>query len=221
VKDPFGNVLLILDRSAERAGGGSAGAGGTSSKTPKPRLRRALRRRRTKNRREEKRPRTIYQNIARTADDLPYTPHFESALRQLYQQLGDPKPTRQEVWRHPLNMRKAGDLPKLGPAKSKPPKLEKEEEHRLRELLGDAIGKRDRLPYTPRFDQLVTDFNRPLAKKLSPHLVWRIVAKLRQVIYAEEERPCFDCLSLHCCDVPVPRARRGTPPSRRCRRTYS
>ena len=75
-------------------------------------------------------------------------------------------------------MRKAGDLPKLGPAKSKPPKLEKAEEARLRALLGDAIGKRDRLPYTPQFDQIVTDFNRPLTKKLSPHLVWRIVAKL-------------------------------------------
>jgi catechol 2,3-dioxygenase-like lactoylglutathione lyase family enzyme len=170
VKDPFGNVLLLLDRSAEGAGGNAiedakpAGAlfAGVEQKiaTKKDVLA------------------TIYQNINRTADDLPYTPHFESLYASYTKQLADPKPTRQEVWRHLLNMRKAGQLPKLGGAKSKPPKLDAEDESRLRDLLGDDIGKRDRLPYTPRFDQLVTDFNRPLAKKISPHLVWRIVAKL-------------------------------------------
>jgi predicted enzyme related to lactoylglutathione lyase len=172
VKDPFGNVLLILDRSNERAAGETvedakpAGAGALfAGVEPKIAARRGV-------------LATIYKNIARTADDLPYTPHFESLYASYVNQLGEPKPTRQEVWRHLLNMRKAGELPKLGPAKSKPPKLDKEEESRLRELLGDDIGKRDRLPYTPRFDQLVTEFNRPLAKKLSPHLVWRIVAKL-------------------------------------------
>jgi predicted enzyme related to lactoylglutathione lyase len=178
VKDPFGNVLLILDRSAERAGG-AAGAGGNIIEDAKPAGSGALFAGvEPKIAAKKNVLATIYQNIARTADDLPYTPHFESLYASYTKQLGDPKPTRQEVWRHLLNMRKAGDLPKLGSAKSKPPKLDKEEESRLRDLLGDAIGKRDRLPYTPRFDQLVTDFNRPLTKKLSPHLVWRIVAKL-------------------------------------------
>ena len=182
VKDPFGNVLLILDRTADRtaagpahgsmvaadivedakpAGAGSLFAGVEPKIAPKKKVLAA-----------------IYKNIARTADDLPYTPHFESLYATYTRQLGDPRPTRQEVWRHLLNLRKAGDLPRLGDAKSKPPKLDKAEEQRLRDLLGDAIGKRDRLPYSPRFDQLVTDFNRPLTKKLSPHLIWRIVAKL-------------------------------------------
>lgn len=172
VKDPFGNVLLLLDRSTERSAGETvedarpAGAGALfAGVEPKIAARKNV-------------LTTIYQNIARTADDLPYTPHFESLYASYVSQLGDPKPTRQEVWRHLLNLRKAGELPKLGAAKSKPPKLDKSEESRLRDLLGDAIGKRDRLPYTPRFDQLVTEFNKPLTKKLSPHLVWRIVAKL-------------------------------------------
>ena len=64
---------------------------------------------------------TIYQNIGRTAGDLPYTPHFESLYSSYTRDAQDDKPTRQEVWRHLLNMRKAGQLPKLGPAKSKPP----------------------------------------------------------------------------------------------------
>jgi predicted enzyme related to lactoylglutathione lyase len=181
VKDPFGNVLLLLDRTAERSGGGSGAAGAetTTIEDAKPAGSGALFAGvEPKIAAKKNVLATIYQNIARTADDLPYTPHFESLYASYTRQLGEPKPTRQEVWRHLLNMRKAGDLPKLGPAKSKPPKLDKQEEARLRDLLGDAIGKRDRLPYTPRFDQLVTDFNRPLSKKLSPHLVWRIVAKL-------------------------------------------
>lgn len=173
VKDPFGNVLLLLDRSTDRSARGEtiedarpAGSGALfAGVEPKIAAKKNV-------------LATIYQNIARTADDLPYTPHFESLYASYIKQLGDPKPTRQEVWRHLLNMRKAGELPKLGPAKSKPPKLDKQEESRLRDLLGADIGKRDRLPYTGRFDQLVTDFNRPLTKKISPHLVWRIVAKL-------------------------------------------
>ncbi|MEA2707622.1 MAG: hypothetical protein QOF78_223 [Phycisphaerales bacterium] len=175
VKDPFGNVLLLLDRSGERAGGG----GGETIEDAKPAGTGALFAGvESKIAAKKDVLATLYTKIARTADDLPYTPHFESLYASYIRELHEPKPTRQEVWRHLLNMRKAGLLPKLGVAKSKPPKLDEEDESRLRDLLGEDIGKRDRLPYTPRFDQLVTDFNRPLAKKLSPHLVWRIVAKL-------------------------------------------
>ncbi len=119
----------------------------------------------------------IYQKLGRTADDLPYTPHFET-LYSSYAARLDTKPTRQEVWRHLLNLRKAGKLPKLGEARSRPPKVDPEDETRLRELLGKDIGKRDRLPYTERFDALVNEFNETQPRRLSPHLVWRIVARL-------------------------------------------
>jgi predicted enzyme related to lactoylglutathione lyase len=179
VKDPFGNVLLLLDRSTERGGGAGTGDGGGAVEDGKAAGAGALFAGvETKVAAKKDVLATIYQNIGRTADDLPYTPHFESLYASYTRQLGEQKPTRQEVWRHLLNMRKAGSLPKLGPAKSKPPQLDPADESRLRELLGADIGKRDRLPYTPRFDQLVTDFNRPMQKKISPHLVWRIVAKL-------------------------------------------
>ena len=45
-------------------------------------------------------------------------------------------------------------------------------------MLGKDIGKRDRLPYTTRFDQLVDEFNKTQGRPLSPHLVWRLVATL-------------------------------------------
>jgi len=170
VKDPFGNVLLILDREAAtsstdlvedaKAPGGLFA--GVEQRTPvkKDLLIKA------------------YEQTARTADDLPYTPHFETLYRDYISAHGEPKPTRGEVWRHLLNLRKAGTLPKLGEARSRPPKVEPEDEDQLRELLGDDIGKRDRLPYSERFDKLVNEFNAHRPRKISPHLVWRIVAKL-------------------------------------------
>ena len=45
-------------------------------------------------------------------------------------------------------------------------------------MLGEDIGRRDRLPYTERFDKLVDRFNQTQKRPLSPHLVWRLVAKL-------------------------------------------
>ena len=171
VKDPFGTVLLLLDRTTESAGGAGTiedakapGALFAGVEQKAPIKRDALS--------------TIYQNIGRTADDLPYTPHFESLYSSYTRDAGDDKPTRQEVWRHLLNMRKAGQLPKLGPAKSKPPAIDEEAEKRLRDLLGDDIGKRDRLPYTDRFDKIVNEFNKTQSRRLSPHLVWRIVARM-------------------------------------------
>ena len=49
---------------------------------------------------------------------------------------------------------------------------------KLRGMLGKDIGKRDRLPYTKRFDEIVDEFNKTQPRPLSPHLVWRLVATL-------------------------------------------
>ena len=176
VKDPFGNVLLLLDRAAE---GSTAAPHGPSTVTedakpvgslfagvepPAKVDRKALT--------------TAYETIGRTADDLPYTPHFETLYRDYTAALPDPKPTRAEAWRQLLNLRKAGKLPKLGEARSRPPEVADDDRAHLRDMIGDAIGKRDRLPYTPRFDGIVDAFNKTQQRPLSPHLVWRLVATL-------------------------------------------
>jgi hypothetical protein len=120
-----------------------------------------------------------YQQIGRTADDLPYTPHFETLYKMYIAAMPDPKPTRAETWRHLLNLRKKkGILPKLGKARSIPPEIADEDRDRLRQILGADIGKRDRLPYTTRFDQLVDEFNKTQQRPISPHMVWRLVATL-------------------------------------------
>jgi catechol 2,3-dioxygenase-like lactoylglutathione lyase family enzyme len=170
VKDPFGNVLLLLDRAADatasdivedaKAPGGLFAGIEQRVAVKKDLLIKA------------------YEQTARTADDLPYTPHFESLYRDYISAHGEPKPTRDEVWRHLLNLRKGGKLPKLGPARSMPPEISPEERDRLKQMLGKDIGKRDRLPYTDRFDKLVDEFNGTQTRKISPHLVWRLVATL-------------------------------------------
>ena len=173
VKDPFGTVLLLLDRSTDKGtpraaieDAKGAGAGGLFAGVPQ---RVAVKRDALV---------AIYEKIGRTADDLPYTPHFETLYSGYAAQHAEPKPTRAEAWRHLLNLRKAGKLPKLGEARSKPPEVADEDRRRLRELLGADIGKRDRLPYTERFDAIVDAFNRTQPRPLSPHLVWRLVATL-------------------------------------------
>lgn len=170
VKDPFGNVLLLLDRTTESSGGqaievaSASGAlfSGVEARTPVKRE--ALGK--------------IYKEIGRTADDLPYTPHFEKLFSTYGSTYSHAKPTRAEVWRHLLNMRKGGKLPKLGEARSTPPPVSDEDRQALRKMLGADIGKRDRLPYTRRFDELVDAFNRTQSRPISPHLVWRLVATL-------------------------------------------
>jgi len=170
VKDPFGNVLMLLDRTTARAGAAAAEDGASpvmlfSGVEPEVPAKRQL-------------LVDIYQQIGRTADDLPYTPQFEE-LYQLYAlRHPEPKPTRREVWRHLLNVRKAGNLPKLGEARSPSPNVSPEAEQTMKTLLGSDVGKRDRLPYSQRFERLVDDFNKTQARPLSPHLVWRLVAKL-------------------------------------------
>lgn len=176
VRDPFGTVLMLLDRTTEpTAAAASAEAPIEDAKAAGGSLFSGV-----ESRVSVKRDLLIqaYEQIGRTADDLPYTPHFESLFSSYAAAHGETKPTRAEVWRHLLNMRKGGKLPKMGEARSKPPAIEPEARDKLRELLGKDIGKRDRLPYTPRFDQLVDEFNRTRPRPFSPHIVWRLVATL-------------------------------------------
>jgi catechol 2,3-dioxygenase-like lactoylglutathione lyase family enzyme len=169
VKDPFGTVLHLLDRTSE-----STSSGIEDAKAPTALFANVEHRVAAKKDVLIK----LYQQIGRTADDLPYTPHFESLYGPYVAAHSDPKPSRAEVWRHLLNLRKAGKLPKLGEARSKPPDVDAECRTRLRQLLGKDIGKRDRLPYTERFDQIVDEFNKSLPRPLAPHLVWRLIATI-------------------------------------------
>jgi hypothetical protein len=174
VKDPFGLVLMLLDRddtdtpSHVIEDGKSPGAlfAGMTPKIPANRAMLAK----------------LYEQIGRTADDLPYTPHFEQLYRDYAAGVAAAAHgatiTREEVWRHLLNARKAGKMPKLGEARSVPPDISQSEKRMLSDLLGDQIGRRDRLPYTEKFDQIVDAFNKTQTRPLSPHLVWRLVATL-------------------------------------------
>ncbi len=170
MRDPYGNVMIIVDRTSGGGGqtvedGKAAGAlfSGVEEKV-QVKSEELIR---------------VYEQIGRTADDLPYTPDFEKLHAAYCAQHRERKPQKQETWRHLLNLRKAKKLPKLGEARSKAPEIEMAEKQKLRELIGEDMGKRDRLPYTEKFDKIVDEFNEGrTGRTLSPHLVWRLVATL-------------------------------------------
>jgi len=170
VKDPFGTVLMLLDRSREQASAGAIDTGSPAAGSlfagVEPRL---------SPKRDKLIP--IYSKIGRTADDLHYTHHFE-ALYAEYTAHFERPPNREEVWRHLLNTRKSGKLPKLGDAKSAPPETTDTERNLVKALLGNSLGKRDRLPYTKPFDEFVKAFNSATRRRLTPHQLWRLVAVL-------------------------------------------
>lgn len=127
----------------------------------------------------------VYLKQGRTLDDLPYTDEFESLYTAMYgpgpgSDLPEPY-TRAQVFRRLHNLRKAGKLPKLGRAKSAPPRIEPQQEQQLTAIVEAEIGqlsKRDQLLYQPAFDQVVDTFNTSTGLSLTPHDLWRIIAKL-------------------------------------------
>ncbi len=170
VRDPFGIVLNIADRSLEQAP-----SDGATGESPGALFDEPIE---TKHKPDRERLAALYVQLGRTADDLPYTTHFESLYESYVVNFPDPKPDHAAVWRHLLTTRKAGRLPKLGAARSEPPEVEESDRDLLRRLLGEQIGKRDRLPYSPMFDDLVTKFNAGRRRAYSPHQVWRLAATM-------------------------------------------
>ncbi|HVU64786.1 MAG TPA: argininosuccinate lyase, partial [Phycisphaerales bacterium] len=120
-----------------------------------------------------------YKSCGRTLDDLPYTDEFETLFTRV--QPARPDLDKYTLFRRLHNLRKAGKLPKTGHTATLPVKLQPKEESWLRDrvtqLVG-SLGQRDQLPYDPRFDTLVEEFNAHTGRTLSPHDTWRVVAKL-------------------------------------------
>lgn len=120
-----------------------------------------------------------YVEIGRTLDDLPYTEEF----LKLCVLAGAPEAgmSEQAVFRRLQNIRKAGKLPPIGRAPSKPPRVSEAEEQWLRQAVEEAVGtlgQRDQLPFTPRFETLLERFNQASGRTLDPHDLWRIIAKI-------------------------------------------
>lgn len=172
IRDPFGNVLLLVDRTGQ----GVEGAAAVEDARPPGALFPGAVGTRVPVRREALID--LYRQIGRTADDLPYTPEFERLYAGYCAAFGDAPPGRAEVWRHILTLRKAGRLPRLGESRSPAPNISPEERQNLLRMLGDDLGTRDRLPYTHRFEKIVDGFNRTRLRPLSPHQVWRVIASL-------------------------------------------
>ncbi|MFO0832625.1 MAG: hypothetical protein U0637_12390 [Phycisphaerales bacterium] len=126
-----------------------------------------------------------YVQAGRTLDDLPYTPEFDAIFSAVGGDLAGR--SRGEVLHRLQNLRKANRLPRLGRAQTPSVKVTPEEESTLSALVqgalesrtgSPALGQRDQLLYDDRFTAIVTTFNARTGRSLSPHDVWRLVAKL-------------------------------------------
>jgi argininosuccinate lyase len=120
-----------------------------------------------------------YAHAGRTLDDLPYTPEFDALLSAT--RVSHPNMSARDVFRRLCNLRKAGKLPRVGRAESSPARIDHREEAWLESGVAQvcgSLGQRDQLPYDERFVELLGRFNAFAGRSLSPHDLWRVIAKL-------------------------------------------
>lgn len=126
-----------------------------------------------------------YVAAGRTLDDLPYTREFDRIFEAVCGDGGGR--TRFDVLHRLQNLRKANKLPRLGKAATPAVKVTPDEEAALTRLVqsaleskmqSPALGQRDKLLYDDRFPGIVTAFNARTGRSLTPHDVWRLIAKM-------------------------------------------
>lgn len=120
---------------------------------------------------------TAYLAAGRTLDDLPYTPEFEA----VWARVGPDWPDRAGMFRRLHNLRKAKRLPKLGRGQTPPIKVTAEEQDVLAVMVVQRVGtlgQRDQLVYETGMELLVHEFNARVGRDLTPHDVWRLIAKI-------------------------------------------
>jgi argininosuccinate lyase len=120
-----------------------------------------------------------YVEVGRTLDDLPYTQEFLRLCTMAG--AAEAGMGEQIVFRRLQNIRKAGKLPPIGRAPSRPPRLSESEEEWLAGAIVESVGslgQRDQLPFTPKFELLLNRFNEATGRSMDPHDLWRVIAKL-------------------------------------------
>ncbi len=121
----------------------------------------------------------LYEEIGRPLDDLIYSEDFDR-LYERAKAAGDTRDKREMAHRL-FNLRKAARLPRLGRGLVSTVRIVDDEWDILADLIPHfcgTIGQRDRLAYSPEFDALVAEFNRQTGRPLTPHDVWKLVARI-------------------------------------------
>ena len=109
-------------------------------------------------------------------DALPYTEEF-SKLKEAFWDRSFKKLSDAEFWQAIANVAKKGGI--RGKAKvHETPQLTDEQREMLRNLLRGSLGQRDRLPYTDRFEKMVSRFNGISGLSLIPRQVWLAILNI-------------------------------------------
>ncbi|MFN5945841.1 MAG: hypothetical protein ACK5ZG_15735 [Phycisphaerae bacterium] len=117
---------------------------------------------------------TAYVAVGMPVDALPYTPEFD----HLMQMVG--RSDKRAVFQRLLLLRKSGQLPhavrKPTPIESPFNEIEIESLHAaVADVLG-STGLRDRLPYSPEFDRILTQAQSLIGVEATPLQVWRAIS---------------------------------------------
>jgi hypothetical protein len=128
---------------------------------------------------EDQRLVNLYTEIGVPSDALLYSPEFDLLMNRL-QAAGD-KRTSEVIAHRLLQLRKAARLPRIGRSSLSSVKLTEPDldlvQGLLKQHLG-ALGSRDQLPYTEKFNQIRSEYNRRATQTLDPYQFWRVVARV-------------------------------------------
>lgn len=103
-------------------------------------------------------------------DAIPYTDEFER-LKEAFYDRTFKKLSDSEFWTVLVRVAKKGGI-RGKAAQADAPKLTEKHRESLRSIMPVALGERDKLPYTDRFDRMVRLFNSNTGLELSRREVW-------------------------------------------------
>jgi len=128
-------------------------------------------------------------------DALPYTEQFDK-LKAAYEKKFRATIKDVDFWRMMSSIGKGGGLAKKGGKKKAPrtPTLTDDEQLEILRLLPDGIGTRDRLPYTPKFEEMHKRFAKLTGKKLDKHEFWRGVSRVAKL--SKKPKPIYETIPL-------------------------
>ena len=132
-------------------------------------------------------------------DRLPYSPEFKDLKSHFVAHL-DQSITDNEFWTLLAREAKKGGLGKTQRQKRSTVEvaLSHDEQLEVLRLFPDGIGGRDRLPYTPQFDELHRRFRWLTQRTLSKHQFWRAMTNVAK----KSQKPKPIAKSLHAGTLP-------------------
>lgn len=129
---------------------------------------------------DDARLKKVYATTGAPVDELPYSPEIDKLLFLLGRETTDEN--RHLIFHRLLNLRKSGKIKskaRFGPIRGLPVLSEAEIQtlSNLVTLHAGSIGKRDRLPYTPAYELVKSQFEQQTGRQYENSELWRLILR--------------------------------------------